>query len=232
MTKRITLDSSVLQFCFVPPDVVEKRREEEWKTYHPRAKVFWDSVIKGQVQLITPFIVLAEIAIVYARIRAAQYRTKSTLAELTPIIEQAREAARERRRTNEGSIYRLEDLVGAPDETIANDSTLLSHAIALAADDQGQQVIELVCSTSAEFLPFDRDVLPTAVSMATKGQLRAADACIAASSLQASAILVTADNTFHENVVKNLKDVIPNIESRIINFRVMSDEDIRSFLSI
>jgi predicted nucleic acid-binding protein len=233
LTKRITLDSNVLQFCFVPPDVVDKRRQDEWKIYHPRAKLFWDAVIKGRVKLVTPFIVLAEIAVVYAKIRATQYRTKSTLAELTPIIEQAKRAAREKMKSNEGSIiYRLEELVGTSNDVVISNSSLLSQAIAIAADDQGQEVVELVCSTASEILPFDSNIFPDCVSMATKGQLRTADACIAASSLQASAVLVTADITFHENAVKNLKDVIPNIESRIINFRMMSDEDIKSFLGM
>lgn len=78
----ITLDSNVLVYAFVPPIHKNRKKREEWRNLHIKAKKLYEDVIQGNHSLILPFAVIVEVASVISMLTGKEEFGKDTALEI------------------------------------------------------------------------------------------------------------------------------------------------------
>ena len=78
----ITLDSNVLVYSFVPPLHKNKKKREEWRTLHTKARRLFEDIIAGKHELVVPFAVVVEVASVVALLTGKEEFGKDAALEI------------------------------------------------------------------------------------------------------------------------------------------------------
>jgi predicted nucleic acid-binding protein len=78
----ITLDSNVLVYAFVPPIHKNKKRSEEWRDLHNKAKKIYEGIIEEKHKLILPFAVIVEVASVISMLTGKEEFGKDAALEI------------------------------------------------------------------------------------------------------------------------------------------------------